>query len=346
MATTAAPSSFLSNIDPALRQFWHPVALTTEVPDSGRPLRVDLLGHSWVILRLDGRLVALYDRCPHRLVPLSEGTVVGDRLQCRYHGYEFDADGRCRHVPALGTEPPPPRIRVPTAHVRPAFGLVWLCEAEIEPAFPLSESPYLDPDLDTFVAGPFETRVDAGLLTDNFLDVTHLPFLHAQTFGGVTDEVHELEVERSGWSLRQSTDSVTTERGETLPVHYDYTLHAPFACQLAMTTLAGDREGRTDYVWSFCQPQAADRTRWFLVHAYAGLDHDPAAVADAAEFQTRVGLEDLSILEPMRRPSLPLDNSECHTRGDKGCVAYRQIMKSVAAGESRPLTAAPTSHAV
>ena len=98
-----------------------------------------------------------------------------------------------------------------------------------------------------------------------------------------------------------------------------------------MTTLGGADEGRVDYVWSFCQPQAADRTRWYMVHDFAGLGDDPEQITEACEFQTAVGLEDLSILEPMPLPQLPLDNSECHTRGDKGCVTYRQIMKQIAA---------------
>lgn len=215
------PSSFLpkrtlSNVDPSLRQFWHPVATADEVGST--PIRVDLLDTPWVLARLGDRISAMWDRCPHRLVPLSQGTVKGDRLQCRYHGYEFDADGACRHIPALGADTPPTHIGVPTAHVRTAFGLIWICAASEAPPFPLDESPYLDPDVDTFLAGPFETPVGAGILTDNFLDVTHLPFLHVQTFGGDTPAIHALNVTRDGWSLRQTTDSVSNERGEPVPV--------------------------------------------------------------------------------------------------------------------------------
>jgi phenylpropionate dioxygenase-like ring-hydroxylating dioxygenase large terminal subunit len=282
-----------------------------------------------VLVTLGQRLVALWDRCPHRLVPLSQGAVVGDRLQCRYHGYEFDADGACRHIPALGDATPPAHIGLARAHVRTAFGLIWLCAATEPAPFPLDESPYLDPDLDAFLAGPFDTAVGAGILTDNFLDVTHLAFLHAQTFGGSTPQMHELHVDRDGRSLRQTTDSVTTERGVPTAVRYEYDLRAPFTCQLKMTALEGAAAGRSDYVWSFCQPQSADRTRWYMVQAYSSLAHEPEAIAAAREFQTQVGLEDLSILEPMPHPHLPLDNSESHTRGDKGCVAYRQIMKAV-----------------
>jgi phenylpropionate dioxygenase-like ring-hydroxylating dioxygenase large terminal subunit len=333
------PEHLLSNIDPALDQFWHPVAPITELPADGAPLKVELLGKPWVLVTLGQRLVALWDRCPHRLVPLSQGTVVGDRLQCRYHGYEFDADGSCRLIPALGDVTPPAHLGVPRAHVRTAFGLIWLCAADEPAPFPFDSSgewPYLDPDLDAFIAGPFDTPVSAGLLTDNFLDVTHLAFLHTQTFGDSTPPTHELRVDRHEWSLRQTTVSITSQYGPPVAIRYDYDLQAPFACELKMTALEGPAVGAADYVWSFCQPQAPDRTRWYMVQAFAGLGHDPQKIAAAKDFQTQIGVEDLSILEPMPHPHLPLDNSETHTRGDKGCVAYRQIMKSIASGAIRP----------
>ena len=39
---------------------------------------------------------ALEDRCAHRFAPLSMGQVVGgDRIQCPYHGLEYDKSGAC-----------------------------------------------------------------------------------------------------------------------------------------------------------------------------------------------------------------------------------------------------------
>ena len=94
----------LGNTDPALRRGWHVVAASDEV---GRdPVQVWLLGEPWVLVRLpaDGatRLVAFADRCPHRLAPLSAGTVVGETLQCGYHGWCFDGEGTCTVIPAIG----------------------------------------------------------------------------------------------------------------------------------------------------------------------------------------------------------------------------------------------------
>ncbi|MFI5270153.1 MAG: Rieske 2Fe-2S domain-containing protein, partial [Chloroflexota bacterium] len=42
-----------------------------------------------------GAVTALGDRCPHRRFPLSQGQLVGDSLQCGYHGFTFDPSGAC-----------------------------------------------------------------------------------------------------------------------------------------------------------------------------------------------------------------------------------------------------------
>jgi isopenicillin N synthase-like dioxygenase len=81
----------LTNTDASLRHFWHPVALDADVPD-GHPHAFTLLGERWVLVRLAGDLVAMRDRCPHRLVPISRGRVVDDTVvidECREQARRF-----------------------------------------------------------------------------------------------------------------------------------------------------------------------------------------------------------------------------------------------------------------
>ena len=54
----------------------------------------------------DGAPVALEDRCAHRHLPLSMGKLVGDRLQCHYHGLQYDTAGRCVRIPGQDQIPP------------------------------------------------------------------------------------------------------------------------------------------------------------------------------------------------------------------------------------------------
>ena len=54
----------------------------------------------------DGTPLAFEDRCCHRRMPLSKGKIVGDRLECYYHGLQFDTAGKCVHVPGQSKIPP------------------------------------------------------------------------------------------------------------------------------------------------------------------------------------------------------------------------------------------------
>jgi nitrite reductase/ring-hydroxylating ferredoxin subunit len=47
----------------------------------------------------EGSVAALYDRCPHRGVPLSQGQVLSHNIECPYHGFQFNRTGRCVHIP-------------------------------------------------------------------------------------------------------------------------------------------------------------------------------------------------------------------------------------------------------
>ena len=118
---------------------WFPVARAAEVGTTPVPVGAD--GQPYVVVRLqpDGEVSAFPARCPHRLVPLAAGTVVDGTLQCPYHGWRFDADGRCAEIPSLGPHgatPPRADLRVPWA-VDERHGWVWVApEPTAEPVPP------------------------------------------------------------------------------------------------------------------------------------------------------------------------------------------------------------------
>jgi phenylpropionate dioxygenase-like ring-hydroxylating dioxygenase large terminal subunit len=107
---------------------WFPVARAAEVGTT--PVSVGAGGQSFVVVRLrpGGEVSAFPARCPHRLVPLAAASVVDGRLQCPYHGWRFDGEGRCVDIPSLGPDgTPPPRadLAVPWA-VEERHGWIWL----------------------------------------------------------------------------------------------------------------------------------------------------------------------------------------------------------------------------
>ena len=107
---------------------WFPVARSADVGTT--PLPVGAAGQAYVVLRLrpGAEVTALSARCPHRLVPLAAATVVDGRVQCPYHGWQFNAEGRCVEIPSLGpagTPPPRADLTAPWA-VEERDGWVWL----------------------------------------------------------------------------------------------------------------------------------------------------------------------------------------------------------------------------
>lgn len=82
-----------------LKNYWYPVALAQKVGD--RPLSVTLCGEAIALYRDSaGQIHALSDRCVHRGAALSGGWVENDCLVCPYHGWQYDAQGHCRKIPA------------------------------------------------------------------------------------------------------------------------------------------------------------------------------------------------------------------------------------------------------
>jgi phenylpropionate dioxygenase-like ring-hydroxylating dioxygenase large terminal subunit len=86
----------------ALTRYWYVACLSSEL-EPGRPIGRTLFGTPIVLFRDErGAPAALFDRCLHRNAALSAGVVVGGRLACAYHGWTYDAAGRCVEIPSLG----------------------------------------------------------------------------------------------------------------------------------------------------------------------------------------------------------------------------------------------------
>lgn len=110
---------------PINRNHWYAIARSSEV--TTQPLAVELWGEAIAVYRgADGRVRAIEDRCPHRQVKLSHGAVVGDRLECAYHAWQFDGAGRCVEVPYLAANQKLPSCTIQTYPVREQDGFIWI----------------------------------------------------------------------------------------------------------------------------------------------------------------------------------------------------------------------------
>ena len=162
---------------------WYAVLESRELPRR-RPLGVERFGERLVLWRTADGPACAVDRCCHRGAALSAGEITGDdRLQCPFHGFEYDAAGRCRLIPAAGRAADVParyRVRAYPARESHGFIFVWWGTAEPDPPVP----PFF-PGLDGFRSSTLVDRwpVHYSRVIENQLDLAHLPFVHRTTIG-------------------------------------------------------------------------------------------------------------------------------------------------------------------
>jgi phenylpropionate dioxygenase-like ring-hydroxylating dioxygenase large terminal subunit len=168
---------------PYVRNAWYVAAWSCDL-DSEKPFGVSILGDRIVVYRsASGRLVALEDRCVHRLAPLSLGRCEGERLRCMYHGLLYEPDGRVAEIP--GENRIPGRARVRSYPVVDQHDWVWIWmgdaasadEKLIPPAVGLSDPDWI------LGHGQMDYAAEARLICDNLCDFSHLSYVHAKSFG-------------------------------------------------------------------------------------------------------------------------------------------------------------------
>ncbi|CAI5956620.1 unnamed protein product [Closterium sp. NIES-64] len=174
---------------------WYPVALIEDL-DPSRPTAFQLLGRDLVIWRdSQGIWRAHADRCPHRLVPLSEGRLdENGLLQCPYHGWSFRGDGTCAVIPQASDSGPESRacsssracVASYPALVSQGLLFVWPEEGRWEEALAV-EPPRL-PDVfedEGFSSVTIQRDLYYGFdtLMENVSDPSHIEFAHHKVTG-------------------------------------------------------------------------------------------------------------------------------------------------------------------
>lgn len=165
-----------------LKNAWYVAAWSHEIKRELVPRWI--AGEPLVLYRTEaGQAVALEDRCPHRRAALSLGRLVGDGVQCGYHGVTLDSAGVCVKIP--GQERIPPTMKARSYRVVEKWQWVWVWLGEPEAA-----DEALIPDFRwnsepgwVYTGGTIDVRANYQLLTDNLLDLTHETYVHAKTIG-------------------------------------------------------------------------------------------------------------------------------------------------------------------
>jgi nitrite reductase/ring-hydroxylating ferredoxin subunit len=198
---------------------WYP-ALRSDRLRKGKLATAMLLGIPMVLgRRNDGRVFALRDSCPHRGIPLSEGWFDGQRVTCRYHGWEFEpCSGQCALIPSLTSQDKLDATRI--------YATAFPCEERDGHAW-------------VYVPGPGSGRKSAELLREvpelkKFGPRYRTAFLTADLpcnvdhgIIGLMDPAHGPFVHQAWWWRSRASIREKTKRFEPIPEGFRMSAHAP-----------------------------------------------------------------------------------------------------------------------
>jgi phenylpropionate dioxygenase-like ring-hydroxylating dioxygenase large terminal subunit len=326
--------TFLESDWRILANFWYPVAVSDKVVDT--PVSVTLLDQKLVLYRTSQGVVAANDLCLHRGVPLSMGWVEGDDIICRYHGFRYDAKGKCIDIPAHPGAAIPPKLCLKTYPTQERYGLIWTCLSG-EPAAPLPELPEWDDDTyQNALPDPIDLKATAGRQLEGFLDVAHFAWIHHGTFGDRDNPIvpgYEVKKTPTGMQaryrstvgnyLRQDGRSATPEEG----IVRTFDVYLPFTARLTIDMPNGARM----IILDSASPVSARQTRLFppLMRNY---DKDQP-IGPFIDYNNKIFNEDTEIVESQYPEDLPLNLlDEVHIRADKTSITYRQELGRLGLG--------------
>lgn len=214
-------------------------------------------------------------------------------------------------------------------------GLVFLA-----PADPLPHTELLPVD-EAHDAGfrvgwlaPIRARVGAGLMTDNFLDMAHFPFVHAATIGADDSAVvRGAVVTREGLGMTVCAEHPFAHHEDPgvaagiRPLvqrrRLTYVYRAPFSVCLRIEYLDA---GGTNTIAFYVQPEDDDTCRLYAA-VYRDDLADDEAMAAAVRYEEQIVQEDLDLQVQYRDKRLPLDlRTEVHIQADKPTVELRRIL--------------------
>lgn len=200
--------------DGKFSQSWFPLCKSDEV-GPGQVIGRGFLDGQVVIFRgEDGVASVTSAYCPHNGAHLKTGTVIGDEIQCAFHHWCFNAEGKCTKTGS--GDPIPPRGNLFKYPTQERFGLIWAFNGT-EPTWDIPDLVYPDDEL------VFHPRIDTvDLISDpwtfmcNTLDYNHLRCVHGIYFD---DEDPVDQIKWTDHSVLYPLKGTFKDSGEK--IHYD-----------------------------------------------------------------------------------------------------------------------------
>ncbi len=141
-----------------------------------------------------GKICVAEAVCPHLgadLGPAAGGRIIGSRLVCPFHGFEFDVSGQCVATPFSAA---PRGVRLQVFETREMLDLVfaWRGNNGRPPQWNLADAPANGPDWSELAYKTFRFPGHPQETTENVVDLAHLRYVHG--YGNVS-RVGRLKVE-------------------------------------------------------------------------------------------------------------------------------------------------------
>ena len=309
---------------------WFPVAIAGDLVDS--PLKVTLLDVDLVLYRTISGVSVAMDRCPHRGVPLSMGTMAKNEIICPYHGLRFDGAGACTAIPSQPGARPADKMRLVMRPSIERFGLIWTSLASAEPVLP-EFAAWDRPGFQQIMCPSIDIAGSAGRQIEGFLDVAHFAFAHTGTFGDPSKPVvPDYKVERTERGLRATYDSdisnFAPDEGHRAPEGFvwrrTFEVFPPFTARLVVDF----PHSQQLWILNAVSPISARRIRMFCPQARDFDTDQPVEPVQA--FNLRIFEEDRVMVESQRPIDLPLTpGDEGHIAADRTSIAYRKLLRDM-----------------
>ncbi len=311
--------------DPVLINDWHVVAYAPDLKE-GKPKAVRLLEEDIVLWRVGEKILAWRDLCIHRGTKLSLGKIENDTLICPYHGWTYDQEGRCIRFPAHPGQTPPEKARARVYQAREKYNWIWVTLGN--PAFGIPTFPHWDdPSFHKIHCGPYSYKASGPRAVENFLDVTHFPFVHGGYLGDPAyPEVNDYEVEVDADGVTAKDISVWQPdpdgTGQGARVTYTYRVVRPLSAYFVKSSI-----GPRFAMYFTVTPVAQDHS---IAWTYVAMDYGDRPDEEIRQFEDMITLQDVPIVESQRPELLPLDlQAELHLRSDRTAVAYRRWLRQL-----------------
>lgn len=188
---------------------WYLACLVEELSKKN-PLHKKICGRELVIFKTNsGKISVLEDRCCHRNVRLSLGCIHNEHIQCGYHGWEYNQEGKCVNIPSLpSTERIPAGAKITSYPYEIKHRSVWVWIGNPE----LMDSALIPPmhEMDNYpcVYNYHEVEADLQLVAESLFDAYHINHVHKhsiKTFmGNIYDEKIDFHLKKTDHSLEGS----------------------------------------------------------------------------------------------------------------------------------------------